>query len=313
MKREGTLYAPPLPKGDVTANITWRKVAGEADDVVRKPSAVIQNSHKPVKAKVRIDMLIRLAHVRTALRKEKCLSRLFKVPLFVLALFTLCVLAPSCGSTSSTAQYRLVQTIPDAPDNLDISLNGKPVSTNVGFGATVPASGYKSGSAGSDPIEVFLTGTTTPVINSTALNLRSGLQSTVLLTGLYAAPTVILLPDNNTAPLSSQAEVRIIDASPSAPPSVDIYMVGPGTDISRVEPIISSLLFGQASVYISLTIPSSGFAQTMMIVTASGSKTQLVNKSYLLSNGQIRTVVLVDVSPGGGALSFFPLELNDLN
>ena len=52
MKHKGTLYPPPLPKGDVTANITWRKVAGEADDVVRKPSAVIQNSHKPVKAKV---------------------------------------------------------------------------------------------------------------------------------------------------------------------------------------------------------------------------------------------------------------------
>jgi len=206
-----------------------------------------------------------------------------------------------------------VQTIPDAPDNLDISLDGKPVSTDVGFGTTAPVLGYKSSSAGSVPIEVFLTGTTTPVINSTALNLRSGSQSTVLLTGLYAAPTVILLPDNNTAPLSGQAEVRIIDASPSAPPSVDIYMVGPGTDISQIEPTIPSLLFGQASVYASLTIPSSGFAQIMMIVTASGSKTQLINQSYLLSVGQIRTLVLVDVSPGSGALSFFPLELNDLN
>jgi hypothetical protein len=33
---------------------------------------------------------------------------------------------------------------------------------------------------------------------------------------------------------------------------------------------------------------------------------------YTLSEGQIRTLVLVDVS-GGGALSFVPLELNDLN
>ncbi len=241
------------------------------------------------------------------------MSRLFKVPLFALALVVLCVLATSCGSKPSTAQCRVVQTIPDAPDNLDISLNGKPVSTNVGFGATLPASGYKSGPVGSDPIEVFLTGTTTAVINSTALNLSSGSQSTILLTGLYAAPTVIALPDNNTAPLSGQAEVRIIDASPSAPPSLDVYVVTPGTDISQVEPIIPSLSFGQASIYVSLTIPSSGFAQTMMIVTASGSKTQLINQSYLLSNGQIRTIVLVDVSPGADALSFFPLELNDLN
>ncbi len=239
--------------------------------------------------------------------------RLFKVPLFALALVALCVLAPSCGPNSSTAQYRVVQTIPDAPDNLDISFNGKPASANVGFGATVPVSGYELGPAASDPIGVFLTGTTTPVINSTPLNLSSGSQSTVLLTGLYAAPSVIPLPDNNTAPLSGQAEVRIIDASPSAPPSADIYIVAPGSDISHVEPIIPSLLFGQASVYVSLPIPSSGVAQIMMIVTASGSKTQLINQSYLLSNAQIRTLVLVDVSPGGGALSFFPLELNDLN
>ncbi len=241
------------------------------------------------------------------------MSRLFKVLAFALAIVVLCVLAISCGSKPSTAQYRVVQTIPDAPDNLDISLNGKPVSADVGFGATVPVSGYNSGSAGSDPIEVFLTGTTTPVINSTALNLSSGSQSTILLTGPYAAPTVILLPDNNTAPLSGQAEIRIIDASPSAPPSVDIYLVAPGTDISQLEPIIPSFLFGQASIYISLPIPSCGFAQIMMIVTASGSKTQLINQSYLLSPEQIRTIVLVDVSPGGGALSLFPLELNDLN
>ena len=91
------------------------------------------------------------------------------------------------------------------------------------------------------------------------------------------------------------------------------FKVPLGTDISQVEPIIPSLIFGQASVYVSLTIPSSGFAQIMMIVTASGNKTQLINQSYLFSQGQIRTLVLVNVSPGGGALSFFPLELNDLN
>jgi hypothetical protein len=91
------------------------------------------------------------------------------------------------------------------------------------------------------------------------------------------------------------------------------FKVPLGTDISQVEPIIPSLIFGQASVYVSLAIPSSGIAQTMMIVTASGNKTQLINQSYLFSQGQIRTLVLVNVSPGGGALSFFPLELNDLN
>ncbi len=64
-----------------------------------------------------------------------------------------------------------------------------------------------------------------------------------------------------------------------------------------------------------LTTESSGYAQIVLIVTKSGdpTKTQLVNQTYTLSVGQIRTLVLVDVYPGGGALSFSPLELNDLN
>ncbi len=226
-----------------------------------------------------------------------------------------CTFATSCGSSSSTAQYRVVQTIPDAPGNLDVSIDGKSVFTNVAFGSTEPISGYKSVATGSDPIEVSQTGTATPIINSTNLNLmNAGTQSTVLLTGLYAAPTAVALGDNNTAPLSSQAELRIVDASPSAPASLDIYIAAPGVDITQFEPTISALQFAQQSAYVDLTVEKSGYAEVMVIVTKSGdpSKTQLANQMYTLSEGQIRTLVLVDVS-GGGALSFVPLELNDLN
>lgn len=242
------------------------------------------------------------------------MSRLSRVLLFASALVALCIFAPSCGSSSSTAQYRVVQTIPDAPGNFDISIDGKNVFTNVAFGSTEPISGYNSVSAGSDPIEVFQIGITTPVINSTSLNLIVGTQSTVLLTGLYVAPTAVAFRDDNTAPLSGQAELRMVDASPSAPASLDIYIVAPGIDITQREPTISPLQFAQQSAYQDLTTESSGYAQTMVIVTKSGdtTKTQLVNQIYTLSEGQIITLVLVDV-PGGGALSFSPLELNDLN
>jgi hypothetical protein len=197
---------------------------------------------------------------------------------------------------------------------LDITVNGKNAGTNVGFGASAPAAGYTSISPGNNPMEAFLTGTSTSVIGSTPLNLVAGTQSTVVLSGLFAAPTAFVFPDNNTAPLADQVEIRMIHASPSAPDAVDIYLVSPGTDISQLQPTLSALPFGHASDYVSLPTLSSGFAQIMVIVTATGNKTpQILNQIYTPSVGQIRTLVLVDVAPGGGALSFVPLELNDYN
>ena len=124
---------------------------------------------------------------------------------------------------------------------------------------------------------------------------------------------MVVFPDNNTAPLSGQVEVRVIDAAPSAPASVDIYLVAPGIDITQADPIVSALEFGQGSIYIPLNTANSGYAQVMMIVTKSGSKTQLINQLYTPYQGAIRTLVLVDVSPGANALSFSPLELDDLD
>jgi hypothetical protein len=240
------------------------------------------------------------------------MSRVFKLLPFAPAIVALCVFAASCGSNSSTAQYRVVQTIPDAPGNLDISVNGKNVFTNVAFESIEPAFGYQSVPVGSDPIEATQAGAA--VISSTNMNLIAGTQSTVLLAGLDVAPTAVILRDNNTAPLSGQSEIRIVDASPSAPKSLDIYIVAPGIDITHRQPTISALQFGQQSAYQDLVTESSGNVQIMVIVTKSGdpAKTQYVNQIYTLSVAQIRTLVLVDAS-GGGAISFVPLELSDLN
>ncbi len=240
------------------------------------------------------------------------MSRVFKALPFGPAIVALCIFAASCGSNSGTGQYRVIQTIPDAPGNFDISVNGKNVFTNVAFESTEPAFGYQSVPVGSDPIEV--TQAAAPVIGSTNMNLIAGTQSTVLLTGLYAAPTAVILRDNNTAPLSSQAELRIVDASPSAPTSLDMYIVAPGIDITQRQPTISALQLGEQSAYQDLTTEKSGNAQITVIVTKSGdpTKTQYVNQIYTLSVAQIRTLVLVDAS-GGGAISFVPLELSDLN
>lgn len=236
--------------------------------------------------------------------------RLLKVLSLPLALASLGLFAMSCGSSSS--QVRVVDAIPDSPVNFDIQLNGKTVFTNVGFESIEPSTGYQKVSSGSDSVEFLQTGTTTPVINSTSINLGGSSQYTVLATGFFNgsgqnAPTAVLLTDNNSAPASGDVTFRIVDASPSAPSSVDIYIVPPGTDITNVTPSVSALAFQQGSGYVSLAA-----AIYEVIVTPAGNKTELFpGLDYTLSAGQIRTLVLIDNAGGGNPPTL--LELSDLN
>ncbi|HUB03121.1 MAG TPA: DUF4397 domain-containing protein [Terriglobales bacterium] len=241
--------------------------------------------------------------------------RLLGVLAFVIVITATGLLGAGCGASHNTAQLRVVQAIPNAPDSLNVSVNGKNAFTDLSFGNAAPVSGYQSTSAGSDQLAVSLTGSTTPLINGKTLSLASTSQSTLLLTGLYASATEITILDNNTAPLPGQVELRVIDASPSAPGSLDVYMAAPGTDITQLAPVTSGLQFGQASIYVPFnTVSSTDLARIMVIVTPAGSKTQLLNQIYTPYDGQIRSLVLVDnPPPNGGTMSYVPIELNDLN
>jgi len=247
------------------------------------------------------------------------MPRVIQLVSSALTLFALAAFAASCGST--TSQYRVVQTIPDSPVNFDISVNGSNVFTNVGFEATEPSSGYKSIGSGADPIAVFQTGTTTPVISSSSLNLSSGTKYTVFLMGRYQgtntyAPSVFLKTDNNTAPASGNGSFRFVHASPSAPVGldasngVDIYIEPAGTGINGT-PTVPSLQFGAASAYIPEGAEANGTPYTIF-VTANGETIPFVTYPFTLNSGSIRTIVLVDI-PGGGELSGQPMILSDLN
>ena len=239
------------------------------------------------------------------------MSRLFKVLCLALACASLCIFASSCGSSNS--QVRVVQTISDAPVAFDVNISGRTIATNVGFPSVSPGSGYTSVSSGSDSFELFTTGTTTSPLIQTTLNMGGSKQYTVIVTGFYAgssganAPTAVLLTDNNTTPTTNNAAFRVVDASPSAPTSLDIYLVPPGTNIVPISPNFAGLTFQQASPYITMAA-----ATYQLIVTTSGSKIPLISEAYTVSAGQIRTLVLINVQ-NGGSLAPLPVELSDLN
>jgi trimeric autotransporter adhesin len=243
--------------------------------------------------------------------------RRFKARSLTLAisLASLTILATGCGGNS---QVRVVNAISDAPVNYDLAINGTTLFSDVGFESVSPASGYQSVSSGNDSIEFFQTGTTTPVVNATSMHLQGSKQYTVVAMGYYGdtsgadAPGLVLLTDDNTLPKAGDTEIRVVHASPSAPGSVDVYLLPTGTDISNAAPTISGLMFQQASSYQSLSAATYAYVLYTVIVTPSGSKTPFINQGYTLSAGQIRTLVLVDAS-GSKTPSQTPLALLDLN
>jgi uncharacterized protein DUF4397 len=224
-----------------------------------------------------------------------------------LALAALSLFAASCGTDH--AQVRFVHASPDGP-NVDVAIDGKTVVTNLAFDTVSPATGYFTVTAGNRRVEVRVTGTTTDLINST-MSFSSGKQFTVIATGFEnpAPGTVaaLTLTDDNSAPTSGNVKLRVVHAAPSGPPNVDVYIVAPGTDISGMAPTISGLAFGQASAY-QTTAPTSN----QVIFTAAGDKTPVINQTYTLAAGQIRTLVTVNVQ-GGTTMATTPLELSDLN
>src|SRR5260370_23572205 len=136
--------------------------------------------HKRIKPALRISASHDLTHHQNCLL-ENTMFRLMKALPLTLALAALSIFATGCGS-SSQSQVRVIHAISDGPA-LDINVNTTKVFTNLAFsGVQPPPPAYTKVSSGSDTLEAFDTGTTTPVINSTSVSLSGSSQYTVLLT-----------------------------------------------------------------------------------------------------------------------------------
>jgi len=224
----------------------------------------------------------------------------------ILVLGAFAIFAGGCGTDHT--QLRFVHASPNAP-NVDVQIDNKSFATDIPYEGFAPSSGYTTFNSGNRNIQVFTTGTTSnPLINSN-MSLSGGKQYSVLASGLLSGIAAVLLTDNNTQPSSGNFNLRVVHDSPSAAGHLDIYVVSPGTDITNVTPSASGLAFQQASGYFSMT---AGSVELIATVTGDGSKTRVIDQTYSLTAGQIRTLVLLDV-PGSGFLSPTPLELADLN
>jgi Domain of unknown function (DUF4397) len=222
----------------------------------------------------------------------------------------------ACGSGNSV-QVRFVHAIQDS-GQLDIDFNGTKEYTDIAFTAVQPSSGYSAVPAGNDTIQGFATGTTTLAFTNSNVNLNAGTEYTVVATGFITSTSdvVILSPaDTNTEPANGTVNFRVIDASPSGPGSLDIYIL-PNPVVGGIVPpaTISGLAYQQTSTYVPLPYNSNGQGYTIYVCT-SGSTNPIFSQPLTVgssSEGSIRTLILTDQANDDALRDLFTV-LNDLN
>ena len=158
-------------------------------------------------------------------------------------------------------------------------------------------------------------------IFSTDLSLSSGVQYTVVATGFATGGgRVVILPvaDKNTVPANGNVAFRVINASPSSPAGVDIYIapVGSGNPIAPPAPI-TNLAYRSASGYITLPYNTNvvNGANYTMYVTPTGSTSPIFSQTLSAGStaaGAIRTLVLTD-QENTAQMNPLAIVLNDLN
>jgi Domain of unknown function (DUF4397) len=249
----------------------------------------------------------------------KKMSGLWKALPLALALTAMSLTTASCNSNSGTsgqAQIRVINAIPDGPA-LDIDFNGSKIFTNVTYAAAQPATApasYLSVPAGNLVVQGFATGTTTnPVPPTGTIPLKNGVQYTVVAIGLeFNESAPLLVADDNSAPIGTNVEFRVINGSNSSPTGgVDVYVVPPATqDLTNFTPQITALNNNQASTYQTLSFLSGGYA---VIITANGGKSPIITQPVTANATSITTLVILDNPGGNNGMSTTPLVLNDLN
>jgi hypothetical protein len=217
------------------------------------------------------------------------------------------LLAVGCGS-STDSRFRYVQAATVPPGNVDVEVDSKTVLTSIGFGQTPT---YQKVSSGSHTVGIFLSGTTTNPAFSGTVSFASG-DTTLLSINPFSSIALAAYTDDNTAPASGDFKLRIIHASPTSG-NVDLYIVTPPGSISGLSPQKQNLAFsptgsGNATSYFSF---AAGNYEVVMTQAGTQNPIPLLDATYTFTAGQIRTILILDNSSGGGAWS--QLELSDLN
>lgn len=190
--------------------------------------------------------------------------------------------------------FVLVESTP-FQSSVNVLNNGNTVSSSLAYGT---ATAYFSAGSSAPHLQIELPSSTSPILDQT-LSLPGRNSTFVLVTSLNSF-TGFLVSDNNSAPSSGNANLRILNGSPNLS-SADVYVVQPanGTSILGINPTASGLTFQNTSSYQSL--PQGTYE---VFFAFSGTKTVVADSgSFRLSAGQVATVAAIaSINNGSNAV-----------
>lgn len=148
----------------------------------------------------------------------------------ITALVAVLALAPRGASAADSGRVRVMHASPDTPA-VDIFVDGAKAVTALAFPNNTP---YVTLPAGGHNVKVFVSpsnGTGSPALEAN-LEIGAGKDYTVLAVGEAGKGTLALyvLEDDNTTPTGNNAHIRLIHASPDAPP-VNVAVAGTSTNV----------------------------------------------------------------------------------
>jgi hypothetical protein len=240
--------------------------------------------------------------------------RRLKPVLAASCLVALSAILVSCNQ-SYTAQVRLVHAI-EGTGALDFYVNGTNDFPDVGFGQLSPAKDYKHTASGLVSFTGDVTSTSDQVFDTSNVKLFATDQYTVVATGNTTAANdvvIVVAPDNNNTPANGTVSFRVINASPDAAASLDIYVL-PAQDTTLSSPTITALGYQAVSKYINVPYNTAGSGY-IVYVCATGTTTPLFQQAIEVggpNEGSIRTLVITD-QPNATALNPQFVVLNDLH
>ncbi|GIW18325.1 MAG: hypothetical protein KatS3mg064_1482 [Tepidiforma sp.] len=207
------------------------------------------------------------------------------------------MLAPQGAEAQATGRVRIMHASPDTPP-VDIFVDGQKAVTALAFPNNT---GYVALPAGGHNVKVFVSpsdGTGTPALQAT-LEIVAGKDITVLATGRVGdgSLALTLFEDDNRTPSGNNAHIRLIHASPDAPP-VDVAVAGTNTNVFR------GVAFRNVSPYVpvpagtySLDVKVNETGATVLTIPNLQLQARTVYTAVavgLAGNGTLRVVPLVD-------------------
>jgi hypothetical protein len=205
-----------------------------------------------------------------------------------------CLLGLSgCGVVSSAnanvCQLRVIDATPDA-GGIDIYAGNNVLTYNLGYGTITS---YIPMNPGTYTLAADASGTKS-ALSSVRASLLNGKQYTLLFSSVAASLQAQVLTDQSQAAPTGQIALRFLDEA-IYPGALDIYLVPSGSTLDKVNPLLTSVNFGNTPTY--LNVPAGTYTLYIVsagTVVATTTVPMYTGASTTYPTGSARTFVLLD-------------------